>query len=79
MCGEVAGSAGRLRRAACVSANRGASPGGHIGGSRMKGSPVHRYGLIPMWKLPKTPRSVNAIVIGAAVVEALDSGMRRGC
>ncbi|MUT17490.1 hypothetical protein GOM72_00495 [Cutibacterium acnes] len=45
----------------------------------MKGSPVHRYGLIPMWKLPKTPRSVNAIVIGAAVVEALDTGMRRGC
>ncbi|EFD08122.1 hypothetical protein HMPREF9207_0153 [Cutibacterium acnes J165] len=40
---------------------------------------MHRYGLIPMWKLPKTPRSVNAIVIGAAVVEALDSGMRRGC
>lgn len=31
-----------------------------------------------MWKLLKTPRSVNAIVIGAAVVEALDSGMRRG-
>lgn len=40
---------------------------------------MHRYGLILMWKLPKTPRSVNAIVIGAAVVEALDTGMRRGC
>ncbi|EFS39681.1 hypothetical protein HMPREF9565_02316 [Cutibacterium acnes HL053PA2] len=40
---------------------------------------MHQYGLIPMWKLLKTPRSVNAIVIGAAVVEALDSGMRRGC
>ena len=40
---------------------------------------MHQYGLIPRWKLLKTPRSVNAIVIGAAVVEALDSGMRRGC